>query len=152
MKRLVNWLLGKKLADLPKSITLVGSNYWLDGGSTTLHAVSESNTKHLIHLNQRMMPGTKNPGRLLFDKTLIQVHSEAETRIIELLRSAKIDADDGKPPAQPKNRLILGDDIKNVLENSPAANIEKFRQEFIEYLQSDEYLEVARTGIITNVG
>ena len=150
MKRLANWLFGKKLADLPTSITLVESNYWLDGGSTTLHAVSESGTEHLIHLNQRRMPGSKNPGRLLFDYTLIPVRSDAETRIIELLRSAKVDADEGAPPTQPKNRL--GDDIKNVLENSPAANIEEFRREIIEYLQSDEYLEIARTGAVADAG
>jgi len=148
MKRFVNWLFGKKLVDLPKSITLVESNYWLDGGSITLHAISEAGEKHLIHLNQRMIPGSKHPGRLLFDNTLIQVRSEAEARIIELLRLAKVDADDALPPAQPKNRLILSDDIRHVLQNSPAANIEEFRREFIEYLQSDEYLEIARTGVI----
>ena len=150
IKRFANWLFGIKIADLPESITLVESDYWLDGGSTTLHAVSESDTKHLIHLNQRMLPGTKHPGRLLFDNTLVQVRSDVETRIIELLRSAKVDADDSPPAAQPKNRLILGDDIKNVLENSPAANIEEFRRSFIEYLQSDEYLEIARTGVVAN--
>ena len=94
MKRLVSWLTRKKLADLPESITLVESNYWLDGGSTTLHAESESDTKHLIHLNQRTLSGSKNPGRLLFDNTLIQVRSNVERRIIELLRSAKVDAHD----------------------------------------------------------
>ena len=152
MKRFANWLFGKKLADLPDSITLVDSNYWLDGGSTTLHAVSESDKKHLIHLNQRMIPGSKNPGRLLFDNALIQVRSDLETRIIQLLTSAKVDAEDGPPPTQSKNRLILGDDIKNVMENSPAANIEKFRRAIIEYLQSDEYLEIARTGVVANAG
>lgn len=152
MRHLINWLFGWKHIYIPECITLIESEYWLDGGSTTLFAVSESGSRHLIHLTQRTIPGSANPGRLMFDQKLIAVRSDEESRIVELLRAATIDAADVPPPPQPENRLILGDDIKDVMTSSPTANIEKFRSEFIDYLESDEYLEIAKNGLPRNAG
>ena len=152
IRRILNWFSGCERIQLPKAITLVESNYWLDGGSTTLHAVSESGRKHQIHLTQRLLPESTNPGRLYFDHKLIAVRSNEETVIIELLRNANVDAATESPAPPKRKQLILSEDIKAVMENSPADNIESFREQIIKYLLSDDYLEMARMGKVSGAG
>lgn len=136
---------------IPQSITLSASAYRLDGGTMTLHAVTEAGTKCTIQLNQRVFDSYADPGRLYFNEEPVEVRSDTETQIINLLRTASIAAikRQAGPPENriSKNALILGDDIKEVMGNSPENNLRKFRDDIIAFVESDEYVQIAKNGI-----
>ena len=118
----------------------------------TLHGIGEDGTSLKIHLSQWRLPGMSDPGRLFVDSKLVAIRSEQEAAIIALLKNANVSASQKIPPPQPKKRIILGDDIKPVMEQSESDNIEQFRNEIVAYLKSDEYLDVAENGVSENGG
>lgn len=136
---------------LPESLTLTNTAYWLDGGTMTILGHTETGDKCQIRLNQKVFDSYSHPGRLFFDKTLIEVRSNVEAVIIELLRSAAIQVSEPEPVASKnqisKNALILSDDIKEVIDNSPEENLRKFRDEIIAFVESDEYVALATNGL-----
>ena len=128
---------------LPTSITVIECNSLLDGGTVEFVATAESGEQVLITINQhafnvsrsifsRWLGGfsqsTRTPGRLLLNGRLISPRSERETKIVSLLKTARISTDNSS-----------GWDIEE-------AN--RIRIECVDYIQSDAYLEIARTGIV----
>ena len=135
---------------LPSSITITDSAYWLDGGTTTLQGRTNAGEDCSIQLNQRVFDAYADPGRLLFNGNLVDVRSDKESQILDLLKNATIEIAKSERQAEnkiSKNALILGDDIKKVLENTPEENLRQFRDEIIAYVESDQYVEIATNGI-----
>jgi len=136
---------------IPSKITLVESSFWLDGGSVTLHAVTESGEKCRVHLCQRCFPGS-DAGRLYFNGERVEVRSDDERGIVALLRAAPIvlkrepRAPSSEPPIS-KNAMILSEDIKEVLESTPEQNLRRFRDDIVRFLESDEYVDIAKNGL-----
>jgi len=137
---------------IPNEITLVESSYWLDGGSITLHGVTESGSECRIHLTQRCFPNSGNEGRLYFNDELVDVRCNDELRIVELLRSAPIATKHREPtssdePPISKNALILSEDIRDFFASEPEQNLRRFRDEIVKFVESDEYVEIAKSGL-----
>lgn len=135
---------------LPNSITITDSAYLLDGGTTTLQGRTNAGEDFSVQLNQRVFDSYANPGRLSFNGKLVDVRSDEESQILQLLRNAAIEMPENEPQPEnqiSKNALILGDDIKQVLENTPEENLRQFRDEIIAYVESDQYVEIATNGI-----
>lgn len=135
--------------ELPESITIVESSFMLDGGTTILHVVSAAGEGFRIRLNERMFDSF-NAGRLYFNDELIEVRSDEEAAIVDLLRNASIAPKD-RPPASSGNKIskdamILGDDIREVFESSPEENLRNFRDFIVEYVESPEYVQIAKHG------
>lgn len=137
--------------NLPESITIVDASFMLDGGTTTLHAVSASGEEVRVRLNQRVFDSYGDPGRLYFNGELVEVRSDEEAAIVHLLRNATITSKDD-PPTSPentisKNSIILGDDIRKVIENSPDQNLLDFRDAIVSFVESEEYVQIAKHGL-----
>lgn len=73
--------------DLPDTVTILETFLFLDGGSRELLVADGVGQEHSIHLSQWMFdrPGR---GRLYFDRQLVDMRSEEERRIVELIQSA----------------------------------------------------------------
>ena len=138
---------------IPSKLTLVESSFWLDGGSITLHAVTDSGEKCRVHLCQRSLAAT-GAGWLYFNEERVEVRSDEETKIVELLRAAPIELkreerpSSSEPPIS-KNAMILSEDIKEFFESTPEQNLRKFRDEIVRFVESDEYVVIAKNGLPT---
>ena len=139
---------------LPQSVTLTESSYLLDGGTTILQAKTESGRECRIRLNQRRSGGlgdpARLPGRLYVDGELVEVRSERESAVVELLKSASI-APEERPPVPAENRisknaLVLGADIQQVLDSTPQENLRRLRDEVVAFVMSEEYVQIAEHG------
>jgi hypothetical protein len=136
---------------IPSKITLVESSFWLDGGSVTLHALTEAGEPCRVHLSQRCFPDS-GAGRLFFNEELVDVRSDNESRIIALLREASIQLKREQPAPSnelpiSKNAMILSDDIKEVLESTPEQNLRRFRDDIVRFVESDAYVDIAKNGL-----
>jgi hypothetical protein len=138
---------------LPTQITIVNSCFFLDGGTVILHAITTDGAKCEIQLNQRVFAEFyANPGRLYFNQELVEVRSADESRIVQLLKDATVKATVREPtptdnPPISKNALILGDDIREVLESTPEENLRRFRDQIVAFVESDEYVQIATHGL-----
>ena len=127
---------------LPKSISIIGSDGYFDGGTTFLYAKTEQDSELEIKITQhtfsvefpflyrwigRFIPLVNKPGRLYFDGHLIRPKSKKERRIIQLLESATI---------------IDANNIEHDYSDT-AEDVAKC----LAYLRSPDYLRIARTGI-----
>ena len=115
------------LVDETESIHIVEAHYWSDGGTTTFLVTTKSGTECSIRLNQYVFNTYGHPGRLFFNKELVDVRSEHEAKIIELLSNA-----------------TFGPDYPDA---SPQQSMEHYRDKVVEYLESDEYVEIATNGL-----
>ena len=145
--------------ELPTSLVLRGTQFYMDGGTTRLACTDERNQPHTVMLVQRAFAGGNTfgiSGRLYFDGELVLLRSPAEARLLELLRSAEVryTPPDGEPPGEQvklsPNALILGDDIKQVLTRGPEENIRGLRDTIVEFVASARYesfaAEVEKAG------
>jgi len=139
--------------DIPAQITIVDSSFFLDGGTVALHAITDDGLKCSIQLNQRVFSDFyADPGRLFFNGERIDVRSDKESQIVRLLKTASIESVIKEPPPNSsppisKNALILGDDIRQFFESSPQSNLERFRNQIVEFIESDEYVRIATCGL-----
>jgi hypothetical protein len=137
---------------LPTILTIYNGAFALDGGTTYLSATDEAGKDHRVLLIQHAFarpdaPPQALPGRLYFDGELISVRSALEGALLKLLRSATVRVKD-EPQAEHQDRisqkaLILGDDIKRVVQGSPEQNLRAMLQGIIDYLASDGYVSFA---------
>ncbi len=136
---------------IPSSITLTESEYWLDGGTMVLCAITETGDECHIQLNQREFDTYIDPGRLYFNGRPVAVRSDDELQIVNLLKNAMV-APEINQPASPDDRVsdkavTLGDDIKELMSLSPEENLRKIRDDMIAFVESDEYIHIAKNGI-----
>ena len=128
--------------NLPKSISIIGSDGYFDGGTTFLYAKTDQDSKLEIKITQhtfsvefpflyrwigRFISLVNKPGRLYFDGHLIRPLSKKERRIIQLLESATI---------------IDANNIEHDYSDT-AEDVAKC----LTYLRSADYSRIARTGI-----
>ncbi|MEM6474471.1 MAG: hypothetical protein AAF802_33370 [Planctomycetota bacterium] len=136
------------------SLTLVAWELTLDGGTSTLGAVTDDGYLCSIRLNQHSLAGEfpldtdASPGRLFFNDALIDVRSSEEKHLIDLLRRASVASvklGELRRLAQdlPIDYGIIGalavDDDDDLLERS--------RDEIVVFVLSDAYVDIARNGI-----
>jgi hypothetical protein len=134
--------------ELPKTLLLRGSSFWLDGGTTHLNCTDEAEQSHTVMLVQRAFTGGNTfgiPGRLYFDGELVPLRSDVESQLLGLLRVAEVRymPPTGEPTVEriklSPNALILGEDIKQVLTRGPEDNIRGLRDTIVEFVASPRY-------------
>ncbi len=136
---------------LPQSITITNSSYLLDGGTTTLCAVCDLGNEVHIQLAQHVFPSPV-AGRLFFGEELIAVRSPVEDAIVKLLDEAEIlpsalRLPDGEPIQLSEDRISFVEEIDELAANIPADNLRRQLNAIVAYVQSDEYVTVARKGV-----
>jgi hypothetical protein len=135
---------------LPSRLILYSCAYATDGGTQLLLATDEDGRQHSVRLNQHALPVSNPeddqiPGRLYFDDKLIPIRSQAEANVLTLLRSAEI-ASPGfvkERSPRPSPMLVIGQDIKDFLEQTPLEARLAMTKAVIEFVESDEYLRFA---------
>jgi ribosomal protein L7/L12 len=141
---------------LPKRLTIHGSGYYLDGGTTILQGTDDEGREHSIMLVQHAFPQAglslnAIPGRLYFDGRLISMRSELEAQVVQLLRTAEVRyvepvgsefVQDLRTQLSPK-ALILGDDIRQVLSRGPEENMRAHSAAIVQFVLSDDYFRFA---------
>ncbi|MCA8992888.1 MAG: hypothetical protein KDA88_12945 [Planctomycetaceae bacterium] len=137
--------------NIPQSITLTEAEFWFDGGTISLHAVTETGDECRIRLNQRMFDTYANPGRLCFNDRPVDIRSKAESEIVDLLKLASVVPREAPQKLTDErispNAIILGDDIKDVVNSSPGENLLRHRDRIVAYVESDEYVQIAKNGV-----
>lgn len=136
------------------SLRLIFWSYALDGGTTTLYAVTDKGHRCIIRLNQHAIfddysPSENDaPGRLLFNDSLIDVRSDSEGKLIDLLKGATL-------------KLISGDDLRGLSDNATTIvpvldgmtiadeknTLKMCRDEIVEFVLSDAYIKIAQHGL-----
>ena len=127
---------------LPAQLTLRDYQYLLDGGTTELSGTDEAGCRHVVALTAHLTPrGAADGGRLYFDGELIDIRSDDEAGVLDLLRTATVQGNREPPPANPPNVVVFGDDIKRVMSRSDSENIRELTAQVIEFVDSNRYLE-----------
>ena len=118
-----------------------------------LCAIADDGEEHSIRLNQRVFSDFyPNPGCLYFNDERVDVRSEEESRIVQVLKTASIESAipeslQSRNAPISKDALILSDDIRQFLKSSPQDNLRRFRDEIVAFIESDEYVEIATNGL-----
>jgi hypothetical protein len=138
--------------DVPQRLTLTGTRYLLDGRTTVIFATDERGGKRSVELVRRVCAlgySSGIPGRLHLDGEPVAVRSDAESRLVALLRAADVwytppggEADGERSRLSP-NALVLGDDIKRVLSRGPEENIRAVRDQVVDWVESPRYVSFA---------
>lgn len=145
---------------LPTTLILYTGAYALDGGTTILYARDEAGKEHSVRLVQHAFPHPdapldRIPGRLYFNNELIAVRSGLEARLLEVLFNAAARVQDNPESATgdriSPNTLILGDDIKRVVQGSPEQNLRAMLQSVIDYVASEAYVTFAAEAAKTHL-
>lgn len=137
--------------DVPQRLTLTGTAYCMDGGTTRIAATDERGKERSVMLVQRMFAAGSSfgiPGRLYLDDEPVVVRSEVEQQLIALLRAADVryTPPENEPDPRSKvspNAIILSDDIKRVLSRGPEENIRALRDQVVEWVESPQYASFA---------
>lgn len=150
-----SWISPSLVLEDTAAITVVcDGGLMLDGGTIELYAVTRAGHRCLIRLNQRKLYGDyrlnsiDSPGRLSFSDRLIDVRSIGEQKVLDLLSNANfipIGIEGlrqlvGNPNIETKTLLSLASD-------SPSPNTKAFRDEIVDFVQSDLYVDVAQHGL-----
>ena len=137
------------------SMTLVCWSFTLDGGTTTLYAVTDDGHRCEIRLNQHALAGDyplnegHAPGRLLFNDSPVGVRSEQEARLLDLLNDSAFALI--KP--EDLRALIKSAAVDPAMLNRMAIEDEKhrlatFRNEMVAFVLSDAYVDIASHGLL----
>ena len=121
---------------LPTNLILVSHGGLLDGGTTWLLTINDSSEHFVVSRNQSMFPGTKHPGRLFFNRQIVDVRSDVERNIVVLLNNATIDTE-----------LDIPVEHQNIFGSVDGASLVSARNDFVEYIESDTYYNVSTHGI-----
>ncbi|HEX9060763.1 MAG TPA: hypothetical protein VF941_11345 [Clostridia bacterium] len=133
---------------LPEKITIKMAFFLFDGGTINLHGYDENGNNLDIHLNWSIKAQISGDTQLIFSKSIIPKRSPEEEHIIKLLENA--DYEDIFPPSEePKisstsNRIILGEDIKKVMEGMDEGHIPYMKSivnQLLIDIRSDTYLK-----------
>ena len=118
--------------NLPAKLTTYGTAYVLDGGSILLNVRDEHGRSHEIFLAQNaFLHSTSSmlPGRLYFNKTLVEIRSEDEARLMSLLRESV------EPPLEAS--------VPTPLAAVDLADPDRvYVSRVVHFVESDEYLRI----------
>lgn len=141
---------------LPASVVVTNSLFEFDGGSITLDFMDASTgTSRSVCLKQHRLPrGSPEvgfpPGALILDNEVLPVRGPAERALIQALRTARIEP---RLPDCPidcidgENGILIGADIEDYVARvaeGPASVIGSLLEQLVEFVDSDEYVAVAR--------
>jgi hypothetical protein len=129
--------------ELPTRIVVRDCALTLDGGTIHLIATDEAGRQVSIVLATSLPGSSMVAGRLYFDGGLVPMRSEREARILKLLSEAPVQAPRLPPRGRASRRAIIGEDIKEFLEQTPEENCRAFIRKIIEAVQSESYLCLA---------
>src|SRR5262245_12112126 len=137
---------------LPKRLRVHRSEFYFDGGTVLLPCTDEAEQSHVVMLVQSLFPNGRTfgiPGRLYFDDEAVPVRSEVEAQLLALLRVAEVryiprPGAAGQRIEPSPNRLILGEDIKEVLAPcEPEEHLQKPLARLIQSVESPKYVTFA---------
>jgi hypothetical protein len=120
------------------SIVLTDGNCGLTGDGTYLHGFTTAGEHIAIERIQANIPELENAGRLTFNSSVVPVRSEWEAEIIALLRAA--DCADEPPFTREDTMSYRPGPITGRVA------LEQLRDRLVEYLESDEYVDIATNG------
>ena len=130
--------------ELPIRIIVRDCALALDGG--TIHLIATDEAGHQVSIMlATSLPGSsmRVAGRLYFDGSLVPMRSEREARILKLLSEATVQVPRLPPSGRTSRMAILGEDIKEFLEQTPEENCRAFIRKIVESVQSESYLRFA---------
>ena len=139
--------------EIPEALIVEEGAYASDGGSTYLRVRDGAGTQHNIVLWQHLFtekPDRKKlPGRLYFDGSLLAVRSGEERRLVRALRAARQDTPctEDRSNNEPGPGLIVGKDLQDYhskIAEGPAAARAHLVQGIVDWVESEEYVELAR--------
>jgi hypothetical protein len=130
--------------ELPTRIVVRDCAMALDGGTIHLSATDEVG-RQLSILLATTLPRSpmRVAGRLYFDGELVPMRSERETQILKLLSEAKVEASRLPPTCRTSRMAIIGNDIKEFLEQMPEENCKAFLRRIVETVQSESYVRLS---------
>jgi hypothetical protein len=130
--------------ELPIRIIVCDCALTLDGGTIHLIATDEAGHQLTIML-VTTLPGSSMgvAGRLYFDGSIVPMRSEREARILRLLSEATVQVPRLPPNGRTSRMAIIGEDIKEFLEQPPEENCRAFIRKIVESVQSESYLRFA---------
>lgn len=118
-----------------------------------LCAKTDTGEPCLIRLNQHTWNAYEYPSRLSFNDQMVEIRSKNEEKIIQLLKAAKIDQPEVESTTDSNieaagNPLNLSDETIAGLEQwGDPKETQRFREKIIEFVESEEYVEIARNGV-----
>ena len=135
------------------AITIVTDGGFItDGGTMELYAVTESGRRCSIRLNQHTffegyrLDSTDAPGRLCFNDRLIDVRSADEHKLIQLLKNANFHAVGIEGMRQLiDHEIVEPAHLHALASDSVGLDMHYFRDSIVEYVESDRYVETARS-------
>jgi hypothetical protein len=127
----VGYRLVRCTMQIPSKFWVTLGDTYLDGGTISLHAISDAGERCEIRLNQHTWNAYENPGRLFFNDEIVEIRSDNETKIILLLEKAVFDS-----RVTEDNRLGLGKD-----------GVKRLVKEVITFVKSAEYIDIAKNGV-----
>ena len=113
--------------ELPIRIVVRHCALTLDGGTIHLFATDEAGRQLSIML-ATPLPGSsmRVAGRLYFDGGLVPMRSERESQLLKLLSEATIQTPRLPPSGHTSRKAIIGEDIKEFLEQTHEENCRAF--------------------------
>ena len=135
------------LAKLPIRICLTDGGAYLDGGTRTFDAITESGEHVKIRLNQHMLGGTEDPGRLFYNGNIVDVRSECENLLLSLLETAEIKIEEGPHPDTTPNYIGPPAETIESWNEEKISWIDESRTQVIDFVRSERYIEVSKNGV-----
>jgi len=141
---------------IPDSFVIEDGAYAMDGGTIAINVRDPEGNRHDIVLRQHMFTEVSDPdrlpGRLYFDGTLIPVREEWENQVLKALRQAPLHTLYTEPVSAEERLdggpgMIVGDDLKEYMskiDESPVAALSHLIRQLIDYVESADYVELAR--------
>ncbi|MEM7163164.1 MAG: hypothetical protein AAF487_12075 [Bacteroidota bacterium] len=127
--------------------------FLMDGGTKFLNGTDATGNEINIILPQNGIEDNFQdeyiPGRLHFNGKPINVRSEVEGEIISKLIEAHVvcEEENESPDEVSPQRLTIGEDITEyfkAMDNGPDSAIALMIREIIDFVQSEEYVEIAK--------
>ena len=125
--------------DVPQTALLTDGDARLPTDAMYLHGVTETGEHVSIQIRQSDIPDLENAGRLYFNNQLVDLRSDAEAGVLALLNNAEIS--DQLDVERLSHRDFLPGPIHGF------RGLDGIRRRIIEYLQSDQYVEIATNGV-----
>jgi hypothetical protein len=120
---------------LPTAVEFTDGNARYANEGLYLHGYDPTGESVAVQIRQRDIPGLEYAGRLYVDGQLVEVRSADETATLALLAAATF-----------ASELPTGKDV-GVGNITGVDGLMRLRDRIVEYIQSDEYLQIAKNGV-----
>lgn len=120
---------------LPTAVEFTDGNARYANEGLYLHGYDLEGESVAVQIRQRDIPGLEHAGRLFVDGQLVEVRSADEAAVLALLAAATFTDE------LPTEHHVHVGNITGV------DGLMRLRDRFVEYIQSDEYLQIAKNGV-----